>query len=82
MHPSLLHICFPQTEPPKKQKSVLQHIALVMDDVIDAIGPGRTQRIAKEIMDIDLLRSLTPTTTLIGEVADQLLVLGIDTRAR
>ena len=33
-------------------------------------------------MDIDLLRSLTPTTTLIGEVADQLLVLGVDTNDR
>ena len=57
-------------------------IILVMDDVIDAIGYGPTQRIAREIMDIDLLRSLTPTTTLIGEVADQLLVLGIDTNDR
>ena len=57
-------------------------IALVMDDVIDAIGYGPPQRIAREIMDIDLLRSLTPRTTLIGEVADQFFALGIDTDDR
>ena len=51
-------------------------IALIMDDVIDAI---QTQRIAREIMQIDLLRRLTPSATLVGEVADQFLVLGIDT---
>ena len=32
--------------------------ALVMDDVIDAIRHGPTQRIAREIMQIDLLRRL------------------------
>ena len=49
-----------------------------MDDVIDAIRHGPTQRIAREIMQIDLLRRLTPSATLVGEVADQFLVLGID----
>ena len=57
-------------------------IALVMDDVIDAIRHGPTQRIAREIMQIDLLRRLTPSATLVGEVADQFLVLGIDTDDR
>ena len=52
-------------------------IALVMDDVIDAIGYGPPQRIAREIMAIDLLRSLTPRTTLIGAVADQFFALGM-----
>ena len=33
-------------------------------------------------MQIDLLRSLTPSATLVGEVADQFLVLGIDTDDR
>ena len=53
-----------------------------MDDVIDAIRHGPTQRIAREIMQIDLLRRLTPSATLVGEVADQFLVLGIDTDDR
>ena len=57
-------------------------IALVMDDVIDAIRHGPTQRIAREIMQIDLRRRLTPSATLVGEVADQFLVLGIDTDDR
>ena len=57
-------------------------IALVMEDVIDAIRHGPTQRIAREIMQIDLLRRLTPSATLVGEVADQFLVLGIDTDDR
>ena len=33
-------------------------------------------------MQIDLLRRLTPSATLVGEVADQFLVLGIDTDDR
>ena len=43
---------------------------------------GPAQRIAREIMEIDLLRRLTPSATLVGEVADQFLVLGIDTDDR
>ena len=33
-------------------------------------------------MQIDLRRRLTPSATLVGEVADQFLVLGIDTDDR
>ena len=57
-------------------------IALVMEDVIDAIGYGPAQRIAREIMEIGLRWSLAPSAAFVGEVADQFLVLGIDTDDR
>ena len=53
--------------------------ALVVGDVIDAIGDGPSKGVVWEIMGIDLLRRLAPSTSRVGEVADEFLVLGVDT---
>lgn len=57
-------------------------IALVMGQVINAIRHSPTQRILTKVMDMDLFRLLGPLATLIAKVADELLLLGIDTDNR
>lgn len=56
--------------------------ALIVHEIIDAIGYGYSYRILAKIVGIDPFRLLSPDATTVEKEANQFLVLGINTDDR